>query len=121
MSFQAGGAFDEVSAEAALCLYRVAQEALQNVAKHAATSEAYVHLAGANGNIHLIVSDRGVGFDIERVRASGGLGLVSIRERVELVKGTLTIESEPGVGTTIRAYVPVGSGSPAAGGTSGDR
>jgi len=106
VSFQASGTFDDVSAPAALCVYRVAQEALQNVAKHGKTTGAEVHLARAVGNVRLTVSDRGVGCDVERSRSSGGLGLVSMRERVGLVKGTLALESKPGFGTTVRVNIP---------------
>ena len=106
VSFQASGTFDDVSAAAALCVYRVAQEALQNVAKHGKTTGAEVHLSRAIGNVRLTVSDRGIGCDLDRARASGGLGLVSMRERVGLVKGTLAVESKPGSGTTIRVNIP---------------
>lgn len=106
VSFHASGTFDDVSPAAALCLYRVVQEALQNVAKHAKTNAADVHLVRAIGNLRLTVSDHGVGCDLDRARASDGLGLVSMKERVGLVKGTLTVESKPGAGTTLWANVP---------------
>jgi len=107
ISFQSSGAYDDVPPAAALCLYRVTQEALRNVAKHAATNQAEVYMARTNGNLHLTVSDRGVGFDKERARTQGGLGFLSMKERVGLVKGALEVESEPGFGTTVRIEIPV--------------
>lgn len=109
VSLQVSGDFDDVPPAAALCLYRVTQEALQNVAKHAATNQAEVHLVRTNGNLYLTVSDRGIGFDKQRARASEGLGFLSMKERVGLVKGTLEIESEPGLGTTVRIHIPLAS------------
>jgi len=106
VSFQASGTFDDVSPAAALCVYRVVQESLQNVARHGKTNVADVHLVRAIGNLRLTVSDRGAGCDLDVARASGGLGLVSMRERVGLVKGTLAVESKPGLGTTIWVNVP---------------
>jgi PAS domain S-box-containing protein len=107
------GGFSE---DAGLCLYRIAQEALGNVIKHSKARRAAVELtAGADG-VCLRVSDDGAGFDPGQVAAKGGLGLVSMRERLRLVGGTLSIESEPAGGTRIVVRVP----SSAAGGTDGD-
>jgi signal transduction histidine kinase len=58
------------------------------------------------GEIHLTVSDAGVGFDIEHIKGGRGLGLISMEERLKLLNGTLSIESQPGRGTTIHARVP---------------
>jgi two-component system, chemotaxis family, CheB/CheR fusion protein len=90
----------------ALCLYRVTQECLRNVAKHAGTSRATVTLAGTKGGLTLTVSDAGRGFDPDSGKAEGGLGLVSIKERVMAVGGTVTIKTEPGVGTQILVRMP---------------
>jgi PAS domain S-box-containing protein len=92
--------------EAALCLFRVAQEALTNVARHAGTGSASVTLRRADGGLLLAVGDEGVGFDPTRPREGRSLGLASMRERLHLVGGTLDIESSPGRGTTIVAWVP---------------
>jgi signal transduction histidine kinase len=93
----------------ALCLYRVAQESLNNIRKHAETGQARVTLAGHPGEIVLSIEDVGKGFQPEEVRGKGGLGLVSMEERVRLVDGKLTIRSKPGDGTTIQVRVPLRS------------
>ena len=92
--------------EAQLCLFRVAQEALTNVARHAGTGRASVTLRRADGGLLLAVGDDGVGFDPTRPREGRSLGLASMRERLHLVGGTLDVESSPGRGTTIVAWVP---------------
>jgi PAS domain S-box-containing protein len=92
--------------EEALCLFRVAQEALNNIVRHAGTSSAKITLRGLDGGLLLSVNDRGVGFDQKLKGAGKHLGLVGMRERVRLVNGTLDIASVPGQGTTISAWVP---------------
>ena len=92
--------------EAQLCLFRVAQEALTNVARHAGTRAASVTLRQADGGLLLAVSDSGVGFDPANPREGCSLGLASMRERLHLVGGTLDVESSPGRGTTVVAWVP---------------
>jgi signal transduction histidine kinase len=101
------GPFEDVTPEVALCLFRVTQEALQNIAKHARTDFAEVHLLRNGDSATLIISDRGKGFSVDRRRSHKGLGLVSIKERVRLVKGRFELKSEPDRGTTIRIEVPV--------------
>jgi PAS domain S-box-containing protein len=91
----------------ALCLYRVAQEALQNVVKHSGASLAHVELTGAPDGIYLRVSDSGAGFDLHSPDVASGLGMVSMRERLRLVGGHLHVESEPGRGTRVEAWVPI--------------
>jgi PAS domain S-box-containing protein len=93
--------------DVSLCLFRVEQEALHNAAKHSGATLFEVRMRGANGGIELEVRDGGVGFDIKNVRDDGGLGLISMQERVHLVKGTLAIDSQTNRGTTIRATVPL--------------
>jgi signal transduction histidine kinase len=89
-----------------LCVYRVAQEALRNVAKHAAVNEVRVGLVGTPAELVLRIEDRGVGFDPAAVRSEPGLGLSSMEERVRLVQAQLTIASAPGQGTTVEVRVP---------------
>jgi len=96
----------EVGREAALCLFRVAQEALNNVARHAGASAAGVTLRRMDDGLLLAVRDDGVGFDTASPGRGRSLGLSSMRERVRLVNGTLDIESAPGRGTAIVAWVP---------------
>jgi signal transduction histidine kinase len=100
-----------VPPEISLCLFRVLQEALHNAAKHSGVRRFEIRLRGAADGIELTVSDAGLGFDPISARNGHGLGLVSMEERLQLVKGTFSIESHPQEGTTIRALVPLPSGS----------
>lgn len=95
-----------VPKEISLCLFRVLQEALQNGVKHSGVQDFAVEVHGTEGEIRLTVSDSGVGFNSRLATNRGGLGLVSMRERLRLVDGELTIHSEPGRGTTVVALVP---------------
>ena len=95
--------------EIGLCLFRVLQEALHNAAKHSGVKRIEVQLQEASGELHLIVHDAGRGFDVETARQGRGLGLISMRERVRLVNGTIDIQSKPMGGTTIHARVPLTS------------
>ena len=107
VNYRAESVPSNVPNNVALCLYRVAQESLRNLAKHAAVSEASMELIGAGSKLVLRVSDQGVGFDSESPHATPGIGLASIAERVNLVRGKLTIDSAPGCGTTIEVQVPL--------------
>ena len=98
---------EELPREVALSLFRVAQEALNNSLKYSGGAHTRVHLESGDERIELEVRDRGIGFDVARARMKGGLGLVGMRERIHLLNGTITIESKPGHGTTIRASVPL--------------
>jgi two-component system sensor histidine kinase UhpB len=100
------GEFEGVSKDAALCLFRVAQEALRNVAKHARVSEASVELRRAEGALTLRISDQGVGMEMGAGAPKAGLGLLNIQERARLVGGKAEIRSAPGQGTTITVEVP---------------
>ena len=97
------GLFESVPPDVALCVYRVAQEALQNSIKHAGVNEVVVVLTSLNGLISLIVSDRGVGM---APGTTGGLGLVSIKERTRLVNGMVEVTGRPGEGVTLTLKVP---------------
>ena len=96
-----------VPAELSLCLFRVLQEALHNAVKHSGDRLFDVDLRGAGEEIVLTVRDAGRGFDPQRVSGGRGLGLISMRERVDLVKGSLSIDSRRGSGTTIIVHVPL--------------
>ena len=103
---------DDLSADVALCLFRVTQEALRNAARHAKASRVEVSLRvfslrALNDNLQLVVHDDGIGFDPTLQRTRPSLGLASMRERVFLVDGQLHIESTPGQGTTILVTVPL--------------
>jgi PAS domain S-box-containing protein len=99
------GAFDNLSAEVSLCLFRVVQEALHNIAKHSRATKVDIEMHGTPKSVHLCVSDDGVGFAPNTSEARAGLGLVSMRERVHLVGGKFTICSKRGFGTRIEATV----------------
>ena len=103
----------DVSPDVALCLYRVTQEALQNVVRHSGAREARVALEGRPNRLMVTVSDTGVGFEAGSQRADRGLGLTGMQERLRLIGGTLVVDATPGRGTRIQARVPRGV-SPAA-------
>jgi PAS domain S-box-containing protein len=100
--------------ELSLSLFRVLQEALRNATKHSGVKNFEVRLWGSAGEIHLTVNDLGAGFEAEAAMKSTGLGLTSMRERLRLVGGELSINSQPKRGTTIHARVPITSGSDSA-------
>ena len=91
--------------DVSLCLFRVVQEALRNAAKHSGATCFEVSLRGSRDEVELEVCDGGVGFDAEAVRAKGGLGLLSMQERVNFVNGTISIESTPSQGTKVRVRI----------------
>jgi signal transduction histidine kinase len=97
------------SPEVSLCLFRVLQEALNNAAKHSRAEYVGVELWGAADEIHLTVSDFGAGFDAEEAMKCQGLGLLSMKERLRLVDGELSITSHPSQGTTVHARVSLTS------------
>ena len=96
----------ELPAGVALALYRVAQEALQNAAKHSGAGGARVSLRGSPEGVALVVSDAGSGFDPATTPSAASLGLAGMRERLRLVGGALAVESRPGAGTSVTATVP---------------
>jgi len=100
-----------VPKEISLCLFRVLQEALQNAMKYSGVRHIKVELRGTEGEIQLTVSDLGIGFDPQDAIHRRGLGLISMRERMQLVSGEISIKSQPGSGTTIHARVPFSSSS----------
>ena len=98
---------ESLPAASALCLYRVTQEALRNIVRHAQTKHATVLLFATGGGLHLSIEDDGVGFDPNRVNGKARLGLVSMQERVRLAGGTFAIHSKPGYGTRIDLRLPL--------------
>jgi signal transduction histidine kinase len=93
--------------EVALGLYRIAQEALANVVRHAVARGVHVTLLAAAGTVRLTMEDDGAGFDPAAARRAGGLGLVSLEERARLLGGRCHIDSAPGAGTRIDVAVPL--------------
>jgi two-component system CheB/CheR fusion protein len=106
VNFAAGKLPDLVPQKIASGLYRIAQESLRNVAKHAKAKHLSVALAVRDRCLELSLEDDGIGFTPKAVKGKGGLGLVSIGERARIVGGALSIESKPGDGTRISVRVP---------------
>jgi len=96
--------------EVSLCFFRVLQEALHNSVKHSGVRHFDVQFWGAADGVHLTVSDAGAGFDRDRAKDGRGIGLISMEERLKLLNGTFSIDSQPRRGTTIHARVPVSTG-----------
>jgi len=95
-----------LSSDVETTLYRVVQEALTNVAKHAAAQSVSVLLIRRGASASAVVEDDGEGFTTTD-EAAGGIGLAGMRERLALLGGRLTIESDPATGTTVAAEVPI--------------
>ncbi|HEX4998618.1 MAG TPA: PAS domain-containing sensor histidine kinase, partial [Terriglobia bacterium] len=101
---------DTIRRESALCLLRIAQEALRNIDRHARASTADVTLSFVDGGVRLAVADTGVGFDAASGTGRVSLGLASMKERARLLGGRLEIQTAPGSGTTVLAWIPLGGG-----------
>ena len=98
----------KIPPEIALCLYRITQEALQNVVKHSRSREARVEVAREGDEIQLQISDSGVGFDPQSLRFTAGIGLAGMRERLRPLGGSIAIESAPSRGTRLSVRLPAG-------------
>ncbi|MHC4574019.1 MAG: MASE3 domain-containing protein [Planctomycetota bacterium] len=97
----------KIPRDISVCLFRVVQEGLRNVAKHAKVQEAQVSLVGGDDSITLVIEDSGVGFNPTQPGGKAGLGLASMEERVRLIRGDFSIESEPGQGTVVKVVAPL--------------
>ncbi len=111
VSFRTSGVQQELKSVISLTVFRIVQEAMNNVAKHARASNITIHLDFTDSAIKLFVIDDGVGFDLEKLKVksddiTGGFGLVSMRERVELLNGEMYISAEPGKGTRLNIMIP---------------
>ena len=104
ISYEKSGTPFPINGHSAVQIYRVLQEGLNNVARHAGTSRAWVRLRFLSGQLELEIEDRGAGFSSERPRQ--GLGLVAMRERAELLGGTIEFDVPDGGGTRLRLTVP---------------
>ncbi|OQW95600.1 MAG: hypothetical protein BWK77_07200, partial [Verrucomicrobia bacterium A1] len=115
--FRTEGKIPEIGRDENTCLYRVLQEALTNAAKHSGAMMVHVTLREDGGRLCLEISDSGRGFDEDEVSVQKGIGFVGMRERLARCGGQLEIRSEKGVGTTIRASVPLGDAKAQGGAT----
>jgi len=98
---------DRIPFQISICLYRVAVEALRNVSRHSGATSAAVSLKRLDDGLELQVSDSGKGFNVDTFKKGGGLGLVSVEERLRLLHGKCVIDSAPDHGTTLVAIVPL--------------
>lgn len=99
----------ELSGSVELCLYRMLQEGLRNIAKHSQSKEGRIRLFGIDEGIVLLIEDFGVGFDTENVKAKPGIGITSIKERAWLMNGKVSITSQAGQGTALEIFLPIGA------------
>lgn len=102
----------ELPPEVSVCLFRIAQEALRNAARHSRAKGIRLAVTTVGGGVRMTVSDDGVGFDPSQARIRRSLGHAGMRERARLLGGTLSVESAPGRGTTVNVSVPLKEGSP---------
>jgi PAS domain S-box-containing protein len=109
VAFSAVGVPDNVPKNVALGVFRVLQEAVGNALKHGRTETVHAALYGTPAGIQLDVVDGGAGFDVAAAMRSGGLGLISMHERVGLLNGRLEVESRRGAGTRVHATIPLGA------------
>ena len=100
------GSFEELPSTLALTIYRIVQEALRNVARHARVDAAEIELVDSGEQLRLTIADRGAGIPAGKLSRPGGLGLVSIRERTRLVNGAMQIQTSPDQGTTLTIVLP---------------
>ncbi len=104
--FRHGNLPPSISREVGSSLYRIAQQSLQNVAEHSGATWVMVGLVWQQGNLILTVRDDGIGFEPEKIRGSGSLGLIGMEERAQLVKGRLIVSTRRGRGTRIALRIP---------------
>ena len=107
IDFQSDSVPRHMPQEVSLCLFRVLQEALQNAAKHSGSNHFHVSLTGSSSEIQLTVQDSGIGFDPDEAMNGRGLGLTSMKERLKLVNGELSVDSQLQRGTLVRASAPL--------------
>lgn len=104
-TFHSEGDFSRLGHDLAISAYRIVQEALSNVMKHAGADHAQVSLVLAGDALHIAVADDGAGFD--PVQASEGIGIIGMRERVHALNGTLRLHAAPGAGTEVAITLPL--------------
>lgn len=107
IQFASEGIPKEMPQDVSLCLFRVLQGALENTVSHSGSQTVEVLLRGGSNEVHLTVRDSGTGFDLEDAANAARIGLAIMRERLKLIGGRFSVETQPGRGTTIEAYVPL--------------
>jgi signal transduction histidine kinase len=107
LDFEDSGLSASIPSEVASCLYRIAEQSLENIARHSRAKGVSVRLGFKKRSIALIIQDDGAGFDPRSIKGRGGLGLISMEERARLVKGKLTITAQLGYGTQISLEAPL--------------
>jgi len=107
VTFRTSGDVAGVPTGVALCLYRIVEEALHNVAEHSGAQRATVNLSRLETGLELTIQDDGVGFERQTAALSHGLGLIGIQERARMILGSFTIDSQAGRGTTLRILAPL--------------
>jgi len=95
--------------QVSISLFRILQEGLHNAIRHSGAAHLEVQLWEQSNQVHLLVKAKGTGFDLETAKRHGGLGLISMQERVRILNGTILIHSKPKTGTTIDVRVPIES------------
>jgi len=108
VDFTEEGTLRGVPQDVSLCVFRILQESLNNAINHSGAQQFEVRLRGVSDEIQLTVRNCGVGFDAVAALTGHGIGLISMRERASLVKGTISITSKPMAGTEITLLVPIG-------------
>jgi len=106
VQFETVGSIDRLPPDVETALYRIVQEALTNVVRHSQATRADVLLERRDGSLIVLVEDNGVGFNASAAVYSQRMGLAGMRERTEMLGGTLSLESAPGAGTTLLVEVP---------------
>ena len=96
----------DIPEDAALCIFRIAQEGLRNIKRHSGADRAEVRLEGLEEKLHLSITDSGRGFDVNKRSAQSGIGIRSMKERLRYLGGHLEVHSRPMAGTTIDAWLP---------------
>ncbi len=107
VEFRHSGVPQDLPRDISLCLFRIFQEGVRNAARHSGLGVVEAELVGAANEISLKIRDRGAGFTTEDAQKSPGMGLISMRERVGLVKGSIVIDSKPLGGTSIQVHIPL--------------
>ena len=96
----------DVPKETAICIYRILQEGLKNIGKHAGATKIQIRLYRTNDSICLLLKDNGKGFELNSTAEVSGIGLASMKERARMIDADFSIESDPGKGSAIRLKTP---------------